>query len=1370
MQSNFTSFESHQDSFSPIAQGHFDFTPIFENSILSILPSAILLLIIPFRLGSLFKKSPKVSRSLLRWNKLQALLVVFTILQGTILGLYAAEPTIGTPTALTAASLVFADAIGLCLLSQLEHIRSIKPSLIIDTYLFITLLFDAAHTRTLWIAGAPRAVTVAFSTSTVLKLVITIVEAVEKRNILLPGFEYSSPEATSGIYSRSFFWWLNSLMRNGFHGVLEQKDLFSSEDGMSSSTLQGRSQISWNNANKNRSHALFWSTLKATRHQFVICVFPRLCLVGFRYAQPFLLSRTVNFVNSETESDNIGWGLTGAFGVVFLGMAVSGGSYNHMACRFITSVRGSLVAMVYTKTVDLSITSLDDSAAITLMSNDAVKMLGFSDKLTEILQGLRVKELRISNLFRRLLCVRVFFANSMRTLTPLVTLGFFVLATKLTGRELNTATAYTTLSLIGLLANPVNTLLRTITMFHSALACFGRIQSFLESDSRQHHILPLTATSGTRKDRTMHTDSEVIMERDGDFELENLNQKGQRQSDSLLLDVRNASFAWKFDGHPAVQDVSFSIHRGGFTLIIGPVGCGKTTLLKGLMSETPSLKGFVYSNTSEIGYVDQSPWIQNTTILQNITCQSRFNESWYNEVVRACALDYDIEALPNGNATLVGSRGISLSGGQKQRLAIARAVYAKKDLVIIDDGFSGLDVETEEKVFSRLFSEQGLLRRLGTTVILVTHGVHRLSYADHIVALDTTGHVSEQGSFELLQRSGGYVEGLTTKHKHDNAPNSEESDLENPSTAPQTIPAKNRPKDEVTVMPNGELSTYKYYFASIGWSRSMISLFYLLLSGVALKLTELVLTFWTSAAATRGNEVDSFYLGLYGMLAGLGVITYTIGVYHYFLYVVPGSAEELHARLLRAVMDAPLSFFASTDTGTTTNRFSQDMSIVDGELPFALIDLIGSLVQTLMGAILMCLSAGYFTLTMPPVAFVVWVIQKFYIRTSRQIRILDLEAKSPLYSHFIESLSGLVTIRAFGWTDQFIEQNLTLLDESQKPYYLLFCIQRWLSLVLDIMVSVLAIILMVLVVKLRSTISPGFVGLALLNVMGFSQSLAWNVRQWTALETSIGAISRLKTFAELTPNENLPNENQPVPDIWPSQGAIELKNVSASYQASGDLVIYGINMSIKAGEKIGICGRSGSGKSSLILTLFRMLEVSDGSSITVDGIDITTIPRQLVRSRFNAIPQEPFFMKGSIRLNASPENLHNDTEIIEALQKVQLWSVVERKGGLDAELDAEFFSHGQRQLFCLGRTILRKSKIVVLDEVSSSMDGATDKVIQQVIREEFSGATIIAVAHRLDTILDFDRIAVMSDGKLVEFESPEVLLGRQSVFRELYNS
>jgi ATP-binding cassette subfamily C (CFTR/MRP) protein 1 len=282
--------------------------------------------------------------------------------------------------------------------------------------------------------------------------------------------------------------------------------------------------------------------------------------------------------------------------------------------------------------------------------------------------------------------------------------------------------------------------------------------------------------------------------------------------------------------------------------------------------------------------------------------------------------------------------------------------------------------------------------------------------------------------------------------------------------------------------------------------------------------------------------------------------------------------------------------------------------------------------------------------------------------------------------------------------------------------------------------------------------------------------LAEIIKEWTTLETSFGAIARLKSFSTHTVSENLPRETGQAPDNWPTRGDIEFRTVSASYSPGSDLVLRNFSMSIAAGQKIGICGRSGSGKSSLVSTLFRMLEITDESSITIDGVDITSLPRQFVRERLNAIPQEPIFITGNVRLNADPFGQHTDMAIIRAIEKVKLWELVQQKGGLDAELDTEFFSHGQRQLFCLARAILRKSKVVILDEATSSVDANSDELMQQVIRKEFNDCTIIAVAHRLNTIMDFDRIALLSGGKLLEFDTPQVLLERPSAFRDLYNS
>lgn len=463
---------------------------------------------------------------------------------------------------------------------------------------------------------------------------------------------------------------------------------------------------------------------------------------------------------------------------------------------------------------------------------------------------------------------------------------------------------------------------------------------------------------------------------------------------------------------------------------------------------------------------------------------------------------------------------------------------------------------------------------------------------------------------------------------------------------------------------------------------------------------------------------------------------------------------------------------------TTTIRFSQDMTLIDHDLPYSILDFVFSLSGGFMSAIIMCISARYFAAVVLPFFLFLWILQKFYLRTSRQMRFLDLEAKSPLFSQFFESLSGLMTIRAFGWSSAFEEQNLCLLDASQKPFYLLFCIQRWLELALDLAVAVLGAILMVLVVKLRSEVGTGYAGLAILNIITFSQSLSTILRNWAELETAIGAIARIRDFVTSTASEDKPGEESELPSTWPSEGAIEFQNVYAYYSAKeegqNEYVLRNLSLSIQPGQKIGICGRSGSGKSSLLAALFRLLELEQAqqSRILIDGVDISAIPRQATRTALNAIPQEPFFTHGTVRANIDPSNANSLADIERALRRVELWDIVQMKGGCSAPLDANFFSHGQRQLFCLARALLRKnnSKIVVLDEVTSNVDVVSDALMQQIIRQDFADCTVLAVAHRLETILDFDRIAVLKDGELVEFDTPEALLNRNSAFKELYES
>ncbi|RSL77560.1 hypothetical protein CEP52_017706 [Fusarium oligoseptatum] len=487
--------------------------------------------------------------------------------------------------------------------------------------------------------------------------------------------------------------------------------------------------------------------------------------------------------------------------------------------------------------------------------------------------------------------------------------------------------------------------------------------------------------------------------------------------------------------------------------------------------------------------------------------------------------------------------------------------------------------------------------------------------------------------------------------------------------------------------------------------------------------------------------------------------------------MVPLSGNNFHQSLLRTVLNAPISFFAATDAGVTINRFSQDLQLIDMDLPLSALNTFATFVLCIAEMALIAAGSYYMAVAFPFLFAALWVVQHTYLRTSRQLRFMDLEAKSPLYALFTESVTGLVTLRAFGWRGALEKKHHELLDRSQKPFYLLYAVQRWLTFVLDMFVAFIAVLVMVLVTQLRGVLSTGLIGVALVNIIQFSQHLKLLMTFWTNLETQIGAISRIKSFASHTASEHEPQENEQPPPMWPSKGTIVFDNVSAGYRQS-EHVLKNISMSIEAGQKIGICGRTGSGKSSMISCLFRMLDLH-GGRITVDELDISTLPREQVRTRLVAVPQDAFLIDGgSVRLNADPTSGLTDAAIEDALRAVELWDIVAERGGLDVPIEELHFSHGQRQLFCIARAILRPSPIVVLDEATSSVDSHVDELVQRVLRERFESRTVIAIVHKLELALDdFDMVAVLDAGELQEFGPPRKLLEKgveASAFAALY--
>lgn len=965
------------------------------------------------------------------------------------------------------------------------------------------------------------------------------------------------------------------------------------------------------------------------------------------------------------------------------------------------------------------------SATATMLgSMKRVKMCGLTDTLFDNLQQLRIEELKISKSFRRLLIGSMFFAFTTPVIAPVLTFTVFALVSMKGGEAnttLDTSTVFTSLSLFALLADPLASLIMAMMAFAGSLGSFDRIQAFLVTSEHEDKRIKshpdfdsLNASSAGDSatpsmawtEKSMTTTTTASLERP----LLPFTRPG---GGGDAVAVEGGSFGYEADKEALLSAIEAKIPRGKFTMIVGPVGCGKSTLLKALLGEVPMLQGTIRYLGTDVAYCDQAAFHMNGTVRESITAFSEADDRWYSTVVKACALSEDLRHMQLGDRTRIGSKGVALSGGQSQRVALARAAYARHDICMLDDVFSGLDMDTENKVFHNLLGLDGLFRRQATTVILTSSSTKRLPFADHIIVLNDKGQIAEQGAFSELNIGGGHVSSLDLPHAdwrvREQVPStldqlmvsaSQESQDHLPSLPPTKEAVVEDPDSEFEANKRtGDLSIYAFYARSVGWIPLIIFVVAISAYVFCISFPQIWLGWWAEFNAREPNENLGYWLGIYAVLGVAGLISLIVSCWQIIITMVPQSGENFHWRLLKTVLSAPMSFFATTDTGITLNRFSQDLQLIDMDLPISALNFFAAFVLCLAQLILIGVSSVYAAVSFPFWFVALYFIQKYYLRTSRQMRFLDIEAKAPLYCQFTEMMAGLTTVRAFGWQNALEKRNRYLLDQSQKPFYLLFAIQRWLQLVLDLLVAAVAVMLIILIVELRGFISGASIGITLLNVILFSQHLKLVLQYWTMLETHIGAVARVRNFSSMVAVEDGPNENGSVPKDWPANGAIEFHQVSASYDGARS-VLKNLDLSIHAGEKVGICGRTGSGKSSLISAIFRMIELQSGS-ITIDGVDISTIPRKEVRSRIIGLPQDVFLLRGTVRLNVDPYKQATDQAIIGVLQDVRLWNNISEKGGLDAQVDAINLSHGQKQLFCLAQALLRPSSILILDEATS---------------------------------------------------------------------
>lgn len=879
-----------------------------------------------------------------------------------------------------------------------------------------------------------------------------------------------------------------------------------------------------------------------------------------------------------------------------------------------------------------------------------------------------------------------------------------------------------------------------------------------------------------------------------------------------------------------LQNVSFSVKPGELCAVVGRVGSGKSTLCSAVLNETLLQSGKITLN-GKVAYASQSPWILNASLRDNILFGLPMDQERYDKVLKVCQLTHDLDLLDDGDLTEIGEKGINLSGGQKQRVSVARAAYSNADMIILDDPLSALDPE----VGSLLFEECIHKFMEGKTRLLITNQLQFLKYCDTVVAL-RRGRVIENGKFsDLIANDAGEVSRLLRENAADGHDSSgrdlkreaddkgketESKDMAKPLGAVKEAGALVTKEERLVGAVS--LSVYlKYMKAGGGYLKfALVYCGFIMSAANGLAATAWI-SYWTADVPGYAMNSEALYLGIFFMLAiTLGFFTFARS----FLLVRFGVAasETLHRNLLDSILRAPTSFFDTTPLGRILSRFSKDLYAIDLELSDQLDFFLFSTLQVVISIGTIMFVTPLFGVVVVPLGVVYIRVLNYFRAVSRETKRLENISRSPVYAQFSETLGGLSTIRAYGLSTRFIREFEVKVDENTKANYNSKAADRWLSIRLELIGSVVAGTAGVFAtsVAISGSVSgsnsnshfASLAGLSLTLAISLTSLLNWCVRTFAMLEAAMNACERVLHYSENIPQEapwtskELENwgaaaMNSAAPPSspslvalasnsgkaaafgseWPGKGVIVLKNLRMRYRAETPLVLKGLNLTIAGGERIGVCGRTGSGKSSLLLTLLRLVEptFADGmenyeAPITIDGVDVLRIGLRELRSRIGIIPQNPVLFSGTIRGNIDIFEQYTDEQIWSALDECGLKKAVEEMPGDLNALVSEYgenLSAGMRQMLVLGRALLRQCRVLLLDEATSNVDFETDRAIQKTLRESFTGVTVITIAHRVNTILDSDKILVMKDGLVGEFGPPQELLADQtSLFSDIVHS
>lgn len=1292
-----------------------------------------------------------------------------------------------------------------------EYRRSAQSSAFLGLHLALGILIDSTRSRQYFTNENTQITGYLCAASAVVRVVLLLLDEIPRGAALVDGHirRANSKESSGGFWNRALFLWLNSTFLLGFRGQLTPKDLDQIGPDFAPEELSQRFKQHWQNAAISPKWKLAAVCFRILLLPILALALPRLLFSVSSVAQPFLLQRLLIAIQSTDLTKYTEDSLALAFFLVFFTSAASRASFKHLGGQLMIQLRSILIAEVLDKSHTLAQPEAMKSAAMTLMTNDVekialgvtavceipfhltevvlgmyclglfvgkacfvimfpllcsiafgsyiakhsgapmaawnekirhrvsetsrilsqlrvIKIIGLSPTISVYLQQLREGEIASAKMSFTLKVAEKAAGMFVPTITPVVVVAAGLFSTSLAGK-LSPIQVFPCLAAVSHIQRPLYTLVPALSTAAAMFACMDRIQAYLELEEYEDHRI-LVQPPPLLDSKKEHEDLVSVAVEFVDVTLQS------RDSESEIF-----------------RQANFSLDRGSITAALGPSGSGKSALLHSLVGDANVADGFIYVEEGVIGYADQSPWIQNVSVRENIVGRLVFDAEWYSTILSVCLLLEDLDHLPGHDNYVAGTNGMNLSGGQRHRISLARALYCRAPIVVLDDIFSALDRKTAVSILFLLCGEDGLLRNAGCTVIMATHLSEVLEVADQLLLLDGKGGLVLETDFEdewfratlvsaLNSQTAKLALEIEGKEKSVMQLSRGFQDLAQTHTI--MVPAPNR---------GFNTGLYAFFINTIGTGTFVAWVFVVFLVSLGETLPDIFIRIWIEVAPENINYL-SMYVGasIFATTASAAANTVVSRV------LAPRSSTELHARLTHTVMRSTLAFFSCTDTGSILNRYSQDMNATMQVVPWHAFRFFYMLFHVIIQAVIIASGTTYMVTILPFIILSVGVILFYYSQTSRQMRQMELETKTPLYNYFAETATGLRHIRALGLRPSNLSFGLELLYGSQKPVYIANSIKRWLSLVMDLLTCGVSVTLTSLSMRHRGTASIPAIGLSYLILLYLGISLEYFVENSTELDNSINALSRLRDFMDNTPTEP---ELDPIdlPPNWPHRGEIKLECVSAKYRIEAPLALQDVSLLVRPGDKVGITGRTGSGKSSLFLSMLGFLEYT--GRIEIDGVDISTVPRDTLRSRIITISQDYLDLGGSVRNNLLPFNLNSptgdsvttDNDVDDVLRRVGLLTLVNREGGLEAQLSKVGLSHGQLQLLSIARAILRsketRSKVILMDEATSNVDLETDTAIQKVLREAFAGCTIMMIAHRLETVKDANMLVELVHGK-----------------------